>query len=104
MPNVQDHDIRYVILLAHAQPSLMTEQLVRAHVAHLQRLENQNLLELCGPFPEDAGGMVILRVSSEDRAREIAEADPFVASGAERYELRRLELSHRGNEHLGMAS
>ncbi len=104
MFKVQDCDVRYVILLAHAQPNLITEELVRTHVAHLRHLESEDLLELCGPFPGNAGGMIIVRVATEDRAREIAEADPFVTSGAETYELRRWELSHKGNQHLGMGS
>ena len=99
-----DEDIRYVIFLKHARPERMTESLVRAHVAHLEHLEAEEVLELCGPFPEDHGGMVVVRVATEDAARTIAEADPFVTSGAESYELRRWELSHAGNNHLGMGS
>jgi uncharacterized protein YciI len=96
-------DIRYVVLLTHAKPELITEVLVRAHVSFLQELEARQTLELCGPFPEAAGGMLILRVSSEEKAREIAEADPFITSGAQRFEVRRWELSHAGNNHLGVA-
>ncbi len=103
MFEVSARDIRYVILLSHADPHLITEDLVRSHVAFLQRLEADGLLELCGPFPENAGGMVIVRVTDEDAARKIAEEDPFVASGAQTYELRRWELSHRENQHLGVA-
>ncbi|NOY90994.1 MAG: hypothetical protein GXP55_07245 [Deltaproteobacteria bacterium] len=99
---VSDTDIRYVIQLSHARAELFSETLVRAHVAHLKRLESNGQLELAGPFTDAAGGMLILRVSSEDQARMIAEADPFVSSGAESYELRRWELSHRGNNHQGM--
>ncbi len=100
---IGDEDVRYVILLSHARPELITEQLVRAHVAHLQELEAKGLLELCGPFPDDRGGMVIVRVSNAEDARALAEADPFVSSGAESYQLRRWELSHAGNGHMGMA-
>lgn len=103
MFKICDSDVRFVILLAHAQPHLITEELVRAHVAHLQELEDNNLLDLCGPFPDNAGGMVIVRVNTEDKARKIAENDPFVSSGADTYEVRRWELSHNGNHHLGVA-
>lgn len=104
MFEVQDCDVRYVLLLKHARPELLTEDLVRAHVAFLEKLDAENLLELCGPFPNNDGGMVIVRVAEEDKARKIAESDPFVKSGAETYELRRWELSHRGNRHLGVAA
>lgn len=100
--NLSAHDIRYVILLSHARPELFREELIRAHVAHLKRLEHDGRLDLAGPFPDGRGGMVIVRVASEDEARTIAEADPFVTSGAETYELRRWELSNRDNNHQGM--
>lgn len=57
---------------------------------------------MAGPFPDHRGGMVVLRAASEEEARAIAEADPFVSSGAETYELRKIELSCRDNKHLGM--
>jgi len=96
------HTTRYVYLLSHARPERFNEQLVHAHVAHLKRLEDGGQLELCGPFPDHNGGMVILRGVSAEEARAIAEADPFITSGAEAYELRKLEVSCRDNNHLGM--
>jgi uncharacterized protein YciI len=78
-------------------------QAVRAHVAHLQRLEDRGALELCGPFSDKQGGMVVLRAVSEAEARVIAESDPFVFCGARTFELSRLELSCRENAHLGIA-
>jgi uncharacterized protein len=94
--------IRWVYLLTHAKPELFNEDLVRAHVAHLKKLEDQGLLELCGPFPDHNGGIVILRNVTEEQAKQIAESDPFVSSGAETHELRKLEVSCRENNHLGM--
>ena len=93
---------RYAYLLTHARPDLFEEGLIRAHVAHLKHLEDKGQLELCGPFPDYNGGMVVLRGVSTDEARAIAEADPFISSGAETYELRKLEVSCRDNNHLGM--
>lgn len=97
-----DEFTRYVILLSHARPELFSQDLVRAHVAHLKRLEDSGRLEICGPFSDHSGGMVILRAVSAEEARAIAEADPFVVSGTETYEIRRLELSCRANNHMGM--
>ena len=99
---LSEHTTRYVYFLTPARPELFEEVLVRAHVAHLKRLEDHGQLELCGPFPEHDGGMVILRGVSEQEAQAIAEVDPFVSSGAETYELRKLEVSCRDNNHLGM--
>ncbi len=96
------HSTRWVYLLSHAQPELFTQDLVRAHVAHLAALEDQGLLELCGPFGERKGGMVILRGVDREQAEAIMAADPFVSSGAEHAELREWALSSRDNRHMGM--
>ena len=93
---------RWVYLLTHARPELFDAVLIRAHVAHLKRLEDRGKLELCGPFPDHDGGMVVLHGVSEEEARAIAEADPFVTSGAETYKLRKLEVSCHNNNHLGL--
>jgi uncharacterized protein len=94
--------VRYVITLKKQPGAVLSAELVRAHVAHLQQLEAAGQLVLCGPFADGLGGMVIIRAESEAAARAIAEADPFVASGAESYELRTWELSCAANNHMGM--
>ena len=76
--------------------------LIKAHVAHLKMLEERNQLELCGPFTDYDGGMVILKNVSYSEAKDIAENDPFVVSGAESYELRTWELSCAENNHMGL--
>ncbi len=97
-----EHDTRWVYLLSHARPELFTQELVRAHVAHLKALEEQGLLELCGPFGERKGGMVVLRGVTGEQAQAIMAADPFVSTGAEHAELRQWNLSSRDNSHMGM--
>jgi uncharacterized protein YciI len=99
---LSERTTRWVILLSHARPDRFSEDLVRAHVTHLKRLQTEGRLDLCGPFPDHDGGMVVLRATNEAEAKAIAESDPFVSSGAETYELRRLEVSSRDNNHLGM--
>lgn len=90
------------VALSHARPELFSQDLVRAHVAHLKRLEDGGRLEICGPFSDHDGGMVVLRAVTAEEARAIAEADPFVVSGVESFEIRRLEVSCRANNHMGM--
>lgn len=100
--NRSDNDwIRYVILLSHTGKKI-TEELIRSHVAHLKELDKKGKLILCGPFLNYKGGMVIIKATSYDEAKEIAESDPFVKKGVESYELRTLELSCKENKHLGM--
>lgn len=100
-PRTEEDDTRYVITLTRKPDRQLTPDLIRAHVAHLQRLDEQGRLVLCGPFADGEGGMVIVRAASLEEARSIAEADPFVASGAETCQVRQWALSNRANNHMG---
>ncbi|MBU1936621.1 hypothetical protein KKG05_04415 [bacterium] len=95
---------RYVILLSHVPGTNLSRELVRAHVVHLEKLEEKGQLVLCGPFSDYKGGMIIIKAASYDEAKQIAESDPFVKSNAETYELRTLKLSCKENNHIGMGS
>jgi len=80
----------------------ITEELIKSHVAHLKELDKKGQLVLCGPFLDYKGGMVIVKASSYDEAKEIAESDPFVREGVETYEIRSMEISCEENNHLGI--
>ncbi|HJM39048.1 MAG TPA: YciI family protein [Planctomycetota bacterium] len=99
---IENTDLRYVILLTAEEGVEVNEELVRAHVAHLKQLEARGDLEFCGPFTDGTGGLAIIRAVSYEAACAIAEADPFVASGARTCDVGELEKSHAGNNYLGM--
>lgn len=92
---------RYLILLTKVPGRRFTDDLIRAHVARLKELEDAGRLVACGPFTDFDGGMCILKAASREEAVAFAEADPFVASGVETFEVRTLELSCRENNHMG---
>jgi uncharacterized protein YciI len=98
----EDEYVRFVYMLTKIPGRDLNEDVVRAHVAHLKRLDAKGVLELCGPFSDDDGGMVILKGCSSEEAREIAISDPFVKEGYETFELRRWEISCQENNHMGM--
>jgi len=100
MDNNQEF-VRYVVLLTRREGQKLTEPLIRAHVAHLRRLDAAGQLVLCGPFSGYPGGMAIIRARSLEEAQALAAADPFVASGAEDVEVRELHLSCEENNHMG---
>ncbi len=104
MKSLDNEFTRYVILLSHVPGQTRTEELIRAHVAHLEKLDEKGQLILAGPFMDAKGGMVIIKATSYDEAKTIAESDPFIKSGAETFELRTWELSCRKNNHIGMGS
>ncbi|GGF84135.1 hypothetical protein GCM10010912_31700 [Paenibacillus albidus] len=97
-----EEDICYVILLSPTEQDRRDMEIIRAHVRHLQELDRQGRLILCGPFDDAPGGMVIIRAASLEEAVSIAESDPYVSTGIRSYVLRTWCLSHEGNGHLGI--
>ena len=96
------HDfIRYVYLMSHRPDGKITPELVKAHIAHLRRLDEQGRLVMCGPFKDYQGGMVVIKADSLESARATAESDPFIKEGFETCELRTWELACRENNFLG---
>lgn len=88
----------YVILLSPERP--FDKQVIERHVEHVRQLDREERLVLCGPFLDWEGGMLVIRASSIDKAREIAHSDPFVAEGFETAEVRTLHHACRENNFL----
>lgn len=83
----------FVYILTIVVDRSVYEPQLPAHLAYLQQLADDGTLVLSGPFADRRGGMVLIRAESEEHARAIAEADPLVASGVDRYELRRWRIT-----------
>lgn len=88
----------YMYLMKNQNP--LNEALIRNHVEHLMTLKDQGRLILCGPFTDYPGGMVIFSADDYNMAVNIAESDPFIASGCKSYEIRTLELANEENNYL----
>jgi len=93
-------NIRYVYLINRNKD--YTFDVIKKHVEHLKKLDNNDQLVLCGPFIDYNGGMIIIKAESIEDAKKIAESDPFITDGFSTYELRTLELSNKENNHLGV--
>ena len=93
---------RYVVLINNIPNMTNTEALIKAHVAHLKKLEAQGKIELCGPFIDFNGGMVIYKNCTLEDAHKFAQDDPFIAQKCKTYQIRTMELSCAQNNHLGM--
>jgi uncharacterized protein YciI len=64
------------------------------HFAHLERLLDDGVLVMAGPtLGETNTGIAVLEADDEDAARAVMEADPVVAEGVCRGELREFRLS-----------
>lgn len=93
---------RYVVMLNKIDGVETPQEIIKEHVQFLQKLESRGQLEMCGPFSDFPGGMLVLKANSLEEAKDIANSDPFVQSGVRAMSLRTWELSCKENNHLGM--
>jgi len=70
------------------------------HLAYLQKLKQQNVLLLSGPFGDRTGGLVIIRADSWQEAETIAQNDPLVSSHVDSYEVREWQITEGLPEHI----
>jgi uncharacterized protein len=81
----------FVYLMNNQKP--LTKEIIKSHVEYLSGLESEGKLMLCGPFADYPGGMVIIQAENLNEATDIANSDPFIASGCKSYEIRTLKLA-----------
>src|SRR3989338_465078 len=99
MPIAKEYT-RYVILLAKVPGRETPPDVVQHHVAHLQKLDHEGRLVLCGPFTDHASGMVIVKARDKEEAPRLAKADPFVIEGVRTFEIRTWLLACAENNYL----
>jgi uncharacterized protein YciI len=73
--------------------------LLAAHLEYLIGLEKRGLLFASVPLndggnPLSGGGLTILRVTTADEAREIAEAEPFAKNGLRSFEIKEWTITN----------
>jgi len=95
-----DDHLRYFIFLNQAGGKRLTQEVIEKHVAHLRKLDSEGRLEICGPFTDFAGGVVVVDALSIEEAHQIAISDPFVNQGYRTYEIRTMKWSREENNHL----
>ena len=83
----------YVVLSKGGAGPEQIAQHLPSHLEYMIGLEKQGVLFASGPLAEADGktrgdGLTILRASSAEAARAIAEADPFVINRLRTFELR----------------
>src|SRR5262249_7676655 len=76
----------YLCLLikpANFSPGNLSQDLVKAHLQHVQALISSGKALLAGPFFDNnrIAGVFVLNASSVEEARAMEEADPFVKTG-----------------------
>ena len=82
----------WVIMSKRVAPLEEVRKHLKAHLEHQIALEKQGIMYGAGPATvpgenEPAFGLIIIRASSSDEARQIAERDPMHAAGVRTYTL-----------------
>lgn len=62
------------------------------HAAFMDDLFRRGLIALGGPFLDDSGAMLVLRVADEAEARELLEPDPWCNDGRDIQGIGRIRL------------
>lgn len=90
----------YVYETRVAGPPEQVIENLSAHLDYQVMLQDQGIMFGAGPLQEEGApsfppvaGMIIVRASSFDEARAIADADPMHSSGARTYTLRKWTLN-----------
>ena len=84
----------YVAIFTNQPGVVFPAPLVRAERAYKRKLIRLGHLVLAGPWADQSGGLAILRADSEATVRHLIEAEPFIANGLQRYEIRPWRLVH----------
>jgi len=90
----------YVVTTTPARAPGIAEVLP-AHLEYQVQMEREGKLFGAGPFFEEgnetpSGGLIILRASSYDEARALADADPFHAAGLRSYTIQKWMMNEGG--------
>ena len=101
--NIQENKFkRFVVLLNKVSEAETPLELIKEHIQYLRKLDSTLKLEMCGPFTDYPGGMIILKCSTLEEAQRLASDDPFIRAGSRTAEVRTWELSCEENSHMGL--
>lgn len=63
------------------------QMLIGEHFAYMEKLERENLIQFGGPSSNFNHLLFVIKATSHDEARQIAESDPLVKAGICKIEL-----------------
>ena len=69
---------KFVAILSSKNKDRFSEGLLQEHIDQLQKLYDEKVLELCGPFTDDDSAIQIIRAADLTAAERIIYQDPFV--------------------------
>jgi len=96
-------ELLYVMLIERGKTyNKINKAMVIKHVEHIQKLDDDGRLVLCGPTKGYTGiaGMIIFKAESHEEAELICKSEPFVAEGYATYKLFSMREGNRENNYL----
>jgi|HubBroStandDraft_2_1064218.scaffolds.fasta_scaffold218334_2 uncharacterized protein YciI len=69
----------FLVLLSEKQPQLLSDHMLKLHIDFLKKLRTDNHLPICGPFIDNSGAVLIIKVDSLVQAEEMVKKDPFIS-------------------------
>lgn len=93
----------YVMIIEKGKTyNKLTKAVIERHVANIKRLDDSEILEICGVFKGYLGvaGMYIIRANSYEDAEEICKKEPLVLEGYATYKLKEFIVANRDNNYL----
>lgn len=80
------------LVLTRRTPNFRPE-LLREHYAFLDRLREDEKLEMAGPFTDRSGGAYVVIASDLEQACRIAHTDPLRVAGSSHIEVHEWDVS-----------
>ncbi|MEG0659064.1 MAG: hypothetical protein RR443_00795 [Anaerorhabdus sp.] len=93
----------YVMIIEKGKTyNKLTKAVIERHVANIKRLDDSEILEICGVFKSYPGvaGMYIIRANSYEDAEEICKKEPLVLEGYATYKLKEFIVANRDSNYL----
>lgn len=92
---------KFIAILSAKNTQKFTERLLQEHIDHLQKLHDQKLLVICGPFADDDSALQIVLAEDLAGAEQLLQQDPFIQQRYyQKIELRELIEANPGNNWL----
>ncbi len=85
--------LTYLVTLTIIVDRAIYEPHLPDHLAYLAQLKAAGHLLLSGPATDRTGGFVLLRAASLEAATALAQADPLVQRGLDRFDIREWRIT-----------
>jgi uncharacterized protein len=77
----------YFAAILHMEKQELNQHFREQHLEYLSKLEKEEKIFAKGPFVDGSGGMVVYIADNLEKAKLLAEQDPYVKEGVRRLEL-----------------